>query len=307
MASTRLNRTSSRHFFPAGNTHCAVMFGPLLIENGVIRNPGGALLSRRSIPNFTTSTSSDLKEFLAQLPDWKLHNGEEVVHNTIFSVSPDRRLYNATKPVHERCFMSSRKQVSGGLFTGFCNRFINDEENILRTFMESAELWKLTKAQDATQGEHRAILTELASRVTGLMKLAFEFEINKFLLCFASRLHKLSKLQYNRISNNCQDFYNAMILNGDKWDILFKYSYPLVPADRDHEVDDIQLRYMMNFAGRMIHPMKDTPFVNPLDSSIQLYDSFGQNDADLIDHITSVRLIVDPNCNGFTFMELCHD
>jgi len=30
-------KTSSRHLFPAGNAHCAVMFGPLLIENGMTR------------------------------------------------------------------------------------------------------------------------------------------------------------------------------------------------------------------------------------------------------------------------------
>jgi hypothetical protein len=30
-------RASSRRIFPAGNAHCAVMMGPLLIENGMTR------------------------------------------------------------------------------------------------------------------------------------------------------------------------------------------------------------------------------------------------------------------------------
>ena len=71
-----------------------------------------------------------------------------------------------------------------------------------------------------------------------------------------------------------------MLLNGDKWDQLFDSIYPKVPTNRVHEDDHVQLRYMMSFAGKMLHPMDEMPFVNPLVSSVPLYDSFGQNDAE---------------------------
>jgi hypothetical protein len=83
-----------------------MMFGPLLIENGMTRDPGGALISLRNIPNLTASSSKDLVEFLADPSDWHVNNeGEEVVHSELLSVSADRRLYMATKPAKERRFM----------------------------------------------------------------------------------------------------------------------------------------------------------------------------------------------------------
>ena len=100
------SRLSSRDFFPAGNAHSVMMFGPLLIENGMTRDPGGALISLRTIPNFTASSSKDLLEFLSDSSDWDVNNvGEEVVHNDLLSVSDNRRLFKATKPVKERRFM----------------------------------------------------------------------------------------------------------------------------------------------------------------------------------------------------------
>jgi hypothetical protein len=88
------------------------------------------------------------------------------------------------------------------------------------------------------------------------------------------------KLQYNRISNNCQDFCNAMLLNDDVWDQLFDSTYPPVPSNRMHVSEHVQLRFMMSFAGKMLHPMDEMPFVNPLVSSVPMYNSFVQNDAE---------------------------
>lgn len=81
------------------------MFGPLLIENGVTRKPGGALISIRNMPNLTASSSKELLEFLADPSAWHMVDGEEVVHNDLLSVSGDRRVYAASKPVKQRRFM----------------------------------------------------------------------------------------------------------------------------------------------------------------------------------------------------------
>jgi hypothetical protein len=47
--------------------------------------------------------------------------------------------------------------------------------------------------------------------------------------------------------------------------------------------------------------------VNPLVSSVALYESFGHNDADLIDHVTSVRLREDAQGLGLSLWPTCHD
>ncbi|KAH6667855.1 hypothetical protein B0J14DRAFT_173520 [Halenospora varia] len=301
-------KTSSRHFFPGGNSHCAVMFGPLLIENGMTKHPGGALISTRNPPNLSASSSKDLMEFLAEPSEWSLDDEDEVVHKILLSVSGDRRLYKIEKPVRERRFMSTRKQMSGGLFTGHCDRFLEGEETILKVFMASAMVWTLMKSQDKTQAQHRAALKAVAERVTATIRQVYGFEIQKVLVGFADRLHKRSKLQYNRLSNNCQDFCSGMLLNDDKWDTIFNFTYPTVPADREHTADNVCLRYMMSFSEKMLDPMNEMPFVNPLVCSVPLYNSFGHNDADLIDHVTSIRLRESPNfSDGVTAFGECHD
>jgi hypothetical protein len=261
LSGPRFNKTSSRHFFPAGNSHCAVMYGPLMMENGMTRDPGGALMSLRNPPNFRASTPKAFMEFLAEPSHWKVHNDDEVVHNRLLSVSADRRLFQTEKPFRERRFMSSRKQISGGLFTGFCSRFRPNEEVIIERLMDSATIWAKVKKAEASQSDYRLALKTLAQLISNQIKQAFEYEIKKFLFCFADRLHKRVKLQYNRMSNNCQDFCNSMLFNGDKWDMLFEHIYPNVPADREHEENEIWPRHMISFAGKLRHPLGMLGFV----------------------------------------------
>jgi len=283
------------------------MFGPLVIENGVTHRPGGALISLRPIPNFTASSSKDLSEFLATPESWKVHGEEEAIHSQLLSVSASRQLYKTEKPPRGRRFMSMKKQVAGGLFTNYCDRFSDDDNTMLFIFIAAAiGFSEMKHDHEATQKQHKAKLRQVAGALTALIKRVYEFEVKKFLFCFTDRLYKQVKLQYNRLTNNCQDFCNAMLLRGDKWDMIYNTIYPAMPPDRDQD-DEIHLRYMMSFAGHMLDPMKDPPFVNPLASSTVLYNSFGHNDADLIDHVSSVRFKRNPESFGMGFEGNCED
>jgi hypothetical protein len=83
------------------------MLGPLLVENGMTRSPGGALISCRPIPNFTASSSKDLLEFLAEPSIWAVcKDGEEMVHQYLLFVSGTRQLFKANKAVKERRFIT---------------------------------------------------------------------------------------------------------------------------------------------------------------------------------------------------------
>ncbi|KAH6656433.1 hypothetical protein BKA67DRAFT_156041 [Truncatella angustata] len=302
-------KTSSRHFFPAGNAHCALMFGPLLIENGMTRHPGGASISRRPLVNFTASSNADLQEFMSEPTDYHPYKGKsEVLHQRHLSYAANKHLYQADLPIRARRFVTCRKQVSGGLFTNYCDRFAIDEALIVLEFTKMAESWQTIKIdRTQTQKEYRAQLLQRGQYLAELIFETFGEEIRRSLLFFASRLHKEVKLQYNRLSNNCQDFCNELLIGHDKWDSMFNRIYPPVPVNLEQNENTYCIRYMMSFASRMLHPLDEMPFVDPVASSTQLYDTFGHNDADILDHIANIRYKEDPEGSGLTMPDSCHD
>ncbi|CAG5174614.1 uncharacterized protein ALTATR162_LOCUS7823 [Alternaria atra] len=288
-------RATSRHIFPAGNSHCAIMVGPLLLENGMTREPGGANISRRPIPNFTANSSKDLQEFLFEPQTYISVDHQEVPAQRHLSFSSARRLYESKVPVRNRQFASCLKQLSGGMFTGYCERFLTDEEHLVNMFLECAKSWASTKNnRRLNQSEYRAKLKSCAKEFTDVVSLVYGEEVNLVLYFFAFGLVERVKLSYNRVSNNCQDFCGDLLFRRDA-DNTFGLVYPPVPPNVDQIERRTSARYLMSFSGRMVHPHNQMPFVNPLASATQLYDSFGQNDADIIDHVSSIRFKDDPN------------
>lgn len=87
----------------------------------------------------------------------------------------------------------------------------------------------------------------------------------------------------------------------------FQIFYPKESPDKEQAPENAHPRYMMSFAGKMLHPMHERPFVNPLVSSIPLYNAFGHNDADSIARISSIRLKLDPEGIGLVQSEISHD
>ena len=104
------------------------------------RHPGGALLSRHPIPNFTTSSDKDLREFLAEQSSYREFDGQELLTQPLVSLAPNKRLYKAELPVRERRLLACNKQLAGGLFASYCSRFDNDEKAIVREFVEPSDL-----------------------------------------------------------------------------------------------------------------------------------------------------------------------
>jgi hypothetical protein len=238
-----------------------------------------------------------------------MHKGKDTIHQLHVSYSVDKRLFAAQLPLRKRRFASCQKQYSGGLFTSYCNMLRDQEAAVINSFIEWADDWKETKKDKRlSQKKYKAQLRLCAQGVTTLINAFFGEEVNKILLCFTHRLRETAKLQYNRFSNNCQDFSNAMLLNGDKWDDIFEAVYPKVPPNVD-DPDQPWSRYLMSFAARMVHPKEEIPFVEPLVSSVKLYDCFGHNDADMIDHVSSIRFKWDLSSQSLSLVgdEACHD
>lgn len=250
--------------------------------------PSGARISLRNVPNFSTLSLEDLQEFISEPTEFKWSEGKEVLTQNHLAISQDRHLYSSAHPVQERRFMSAQKQIAGGLFTLSCPRVADAERNIIREFVHVSTLWK----QDTEEHRFgqisvlRSTLRSYAQHIVAEIKDTHGPRISEFLFCIVRRLHKRVKLKYDRVFNNCQDFSSAMLFNGDEWDAEFAGVYPRIPSRREQTAETRAMRYMMSFAGRMQHREF---FVSPLTSSLQLYDSFGHNDSDLIDHTINVR------------------
>lgn len=273
------------------------------------RYPGGASISRRPVPNFTASSSTDLRDLLSDPSRYRDYGEErDALHETHLALSHKKRLYKADFPLRQRRFVSCDKQLAGGLFTGYCDRFSEADSEIIQAFVQAGDEWKTVTADHSLlQKDYRNAIHALALDVLLLVREVYGEEIRKAILCFSSRLHHHVKLQYNRLTNNCQDFCNAMVLNNDEWDNMFQTVYPLMPPILNQTERSTCIRYMMSFAERMGPPMGKMRYVDPLASTIPLYDSFGHNDADLVDHIASLRFKHDPEGFSLGMTGRCHD
>ena len=156
----------------------------------------------------------------------------------LVSLAPNKRLYKAELPVRERRLLTCNKQLAGGLFTSYCSRFDNDEKAIVREFLEVAENWAEVKRchPDLSQAQYRRELLLYGDHIAKLIRQAFGDEISRMLVYFAAKLYKHVKLQYNRLSNNCQDFCNDLLLGDEGWDKVVGRIYPPVPVNLDQPV-----------------------------------------------------------------------
>ncbi|KAL4800770.1 hypothetical protein BDV19DRAFT_2830 [Aspergillus venezuelensis] len=296
---------SARRLFPAGNAHCALMFGPLLIENGMTINPGGALISTRTLPSLSRHSPREIKEYLR--PDnYRTIQGCDVFCADVYSVSPDRRVYEATKRYKERRFLCSRKQLSGGLFTNYNHSrpgWKIGEDTIVELFLHLAVTWKAAKSPTNTEDNNRSLLLNCATELTETMKLIFSEEIDLHLFLIAQKLGKTQRLAYSRMSNNCQDFCNGLLEYDSYTHPIFNSTYPFIPVclspDIQQEPDDRCLSYLQSFVQPLQYPIPGSSKRAMLGSAVTMYSSYAQNDADMIDHVYGVRFGVDRG-DGFS-------
>ncbi|KAL2830608.1 hypothetical protein BDW59DRAFT_19247 [Aspergillus cavernicola] len=296
---------NSRQLFPAGNAHCALMFGPLIIENGMTIHPGGALISSRALPSLGRHSPREVKEYLRQ-EDYRTLQGCDVFCTQVYSVSSSRHVYTAMKRARERRFLCSRKQLSGGLFTDYNHSrpmWKLGEKNLIQFFLRLASIWRDEKAPTGHENNNRTLLQKCAEQLTNMLQSFFSDDINSHLFLLAQKLGKTQKLTYSRMSNNCQDFCNGL-LNYDKYYYpMFNAVYPFIPVSLSPEIeqepDDRCLSYLQSFVKPLQYPIPGSSQRAMIGSAVTMYSSYAQNDADLIDHVYSVRFGVEQG-DGFS-------
>ncbi|KAL4955453.1 hypothetical protein BDW69DRAFT_160758 [Aspergillus filifer] len=306
----RRSGMSARRLFPAGNAHCALMFGPLLIENGMTIHPCGALISTRTLPSLGRHSPREVKEYLR--PDnYRTIQGCDVFCADVYSVSPDRRVYEATKRAKERRFLCSRKQLSGGLFTNYNHSRLGwkiAEDTIVELFLHLVATWMAAKSPTSSEETNRGLLFNCATELTETMKSIFSEEIDLHLFLLAQKLGKSQKLAYSRVNNNCQDFCNGLLEYDSYTYPIFNSIYPFIPVSLSPEIqqepDDRCLSYLQSFVRPLQYPIPGSSKRAMLGSAVTMYSSYAQNDADMIDHVYGVRFGRDDGFSlGFTMGE----
>ncbi|GIJ99724.1 hypothetical protein Aspvir_003726 [Aspergillus viridinutans] len=250
-------------------------------------------------------SSREVREFLHP-EDFRTIHGCDVHCAQLYSVSPDRRVYEATKKVRDRRFLCARKQLSGGLFSGFNEdfRWKAGEDQIVALFLAFAEAWRTNRSPVQPEAYNRELLLGYASAITQVMQFFFD-EIKLHLFMFAQKLGKTQKLAYSRMSNNCQDFCNGLVTYKE----VFVYSpfdvmYPFLPVslslDIEKKPEEDCLCYLQSFVKPLQYPIPGFRSRRAmLGSAINLYSASAQNDADLIDHVWGVRFGQDPDDDSY--------
>ncbi|PTU24587.1 hypothetical protein P175DRAFT_0497709 [Aspergillus ochraceoroseus IBT 24754] len=228
----------------------------------------------------------------------------------LYSVSPDRRFYEAMKRTRERRFLCARKQLSGGLFTDYNGNPLwrLGEPKLVEQFLNLTLVWRAGKAPAGSEKFNRDLLLECAGRLAASMQAIFGEEIKPHLFMLAQKLGKKQKLAYSRMSNNCQDFCNGLLDYDSYIHPMVSAMYPFIPvglsADIEQAADDRSLSYLQSFVKPLQYPIQGGRSRRMmLGSAITMYSSSAQNDADLIDHVYSVRFGYDSENHfslGFT-------
>jgi hypothetical protein len=263
------------------------------------RKPGGAFISLRNLPSLSNKNPEEVEEFLAEESDFRVTSKDgslpkEELIGTCYSVAPNKKVYQALLPRWQRTWLSFRKQVLGGMFTGYTPEFDGIDSTLLDNFLEIAEQWASMNSTDNSHAQNSAALKSCAKRMTDLMKTAYQQDVKMNLTLISERLLKRVKLRYSRISNNCQQFCKSLLINGDSFDDQFVHLYPPQPSFIDQTAQNRCLRYLMSFAGTVADPVPFGGKANIMATAVKVFDWFPHTDgADIIDHIASLRFKPD--------------
>jgi hypothetical protein len=140
------------------------------------------------------------------------------------------------------------------------------------------------------------------------MQFFFQEEIQMHLFLFAQKLGKTQKLAYSRMSNNCQDFCNGLVTYKEVFLYpTFGTMYPFLPVslslDIEKEPDDLCLSYLQSFVKPLQYPIPGFRSRRAMiGSAVTCYSGSAQNDADLIDHVWSLRFGEDQKGFSLGFM-----
>ncbi|KAL4927873.1 uncharacterized protein BDV17DRAFT_282326 [Aspergillus undulatus] len=247
--------------YPFGNVHMALRLGPIVVENGVANSKGGALISLRDNPTFSSTAATHLTKKCLALSD-------------------TRQLFWQKRPSAPKRFKAIMKQVVGSPFTGVLDqdlekKIINALVNASKEPFDDPGL----RRQDRIQW-----LKRLLGPIIDDIKQLVTPQLSTYLESIVSRLLDPNViLRWSPTGNNCQNFCDSLIDHS-----LFT---PLAGGPMLETENSNAPLYLLSFVTRptgYIKPRVKSKFDVPrgLTEEYLLRFRFGRHDeADLIDSL----------------------
>ncbi|KAI9158135.1 hypothetical protein HJFPF1_06125 [Paramyrothecium foliicola] len=167
--------------YPYGNVHMALRIGPLVIENGVAKDPP-ELQVLRDAPS-------------------------DIQHSLLLTGKTERRLYSQSRQRVPKRYKALMKQVVGGAFCGFFDNAA--EEDILDVLVDESQ--RLVD-EGISSTEKNALLEQSTNRLFVKIKPYLSKRIEQYIESVATRLLDPElELRWNFRTNNCQTFCDNLI------------------------------------------------------------------------------------------------
>ena len=227
------------HFAPAGPIHLGIMFGPLVIENGIpeyvlipasIENDayehhsstsGGVLITSRPTPSLCYESTASL---LFDKSD--AHSGQIETSAAILFEKDTRRIIQIESRVQRyRQLLASVKRVYGGAFSGRDVRLREKEAAVVHSLIEASDSFRYIGSKSVAANRTR--LHAKATRVMALVRDLISHDVDTHLKKFCSvLLDSETTLRWHPISNTCQDFADRLLR-----DKMFEGILPKFPRE----------------------------------------------------------------------------
>ncbi|KAH7420192.1 hypothetical protein BKA64DRAFT_700188 [Cadophora sp. MPI-SDFR-AT-0126] len=176
---------------PFGNVHVGLMFGPLIIENGVPDSNSGARITIRDPLALASSNRRQDKQ------------------QEIISLSPEKIVYSThvvnTRPRRVKAFM---KQVVGGAFCEI--RDVALEHEIITALAQESEacIYEPMKRQQYDDEK----LEKAATRIVEMLRRLFQDKVRFYLETIVRRLCDTRiPLKWDVRTNHCQNFCESIL------------------------------------------------------------------------------------------------
>ena len=237
---------------PGGLFHVGLMFGPLIIENGVGARKAiesfGVLISPRVLPSLCFDHNAVTASVDSQ--DSRPDGVYEARRLSLYRNKYDDKLYlfgerKRTGQSGDRNTVATVKRVYGGAFSGHNNLLAQQEAIVLRTFVSVGE--RLRRHGPPTR--QRELLDRAVDKVMKELYKLLDQEVNIHLKRLAKKLtDPKTVLKWHPRSNSCQQFVDTLLEGED-----FEHLFPLFPKDFMTSEDTRKLsgfdwpRYLISF------------------------------------------------------------
>ena len=179
-------------------------------------------------------------------------------------VSGERKLDQIFAINRERHFLGSVKKICGGAFSGHADAFGEEEQEIIKCFVEAADTFQYLPGK--TVAANRKRLFRHSALVKDKIQDLFGNEVEMYLQHFADAISSIrTPLRWNLDTNNCQHFVRNLLKRLDISNLFHRFPVNYFDNETVKKKKWPFSRYLLSFG-----PNIDTPIalLRPQDRSL---------------------------------------